>query len=183
MELPAWVGFCAWRIRKAASARRPPPSIWPSGLALAGGRTLLVDLDPQCNATSGLGHKPAGTASARFRRRRCESRCVKRQPPSLELLPGSRNFQDVEALAGPRQPDGHAAATFGQRTERLRFRADRLPAIAGAIDPHRPGQLDRSADADPVRVLRDGRAGADDRSHSPGDARKTQAAGSSAESC
>ena len=29
------------------------------GLAKAGSRTLLVDLDPQCNATSGLGHKPA----------------------------------------------------------------------------------------------------------------------------
>ncbi len=29
------------------------------GLAHAGQRTLVVDLDPQCNATSGLGLKPA----------------------------------------------------------------------------------------------------------------------------
>ncbi len=28
-------------------------------VAKAGNRTLLIDLDPQCNATSGLGHKPA----------------------------------------------------------------------------------------------------------------------------
>ncbi len=30
------------------------------GLAKSGARTLLVDLDPQCNATSGLGQSPAG---------------------------------------------------------------------------------------------------------------------------
>ena len=29
-----------------------------AGLALAQMRTLLVDLDPQCNATTGLGHQP-----------------------------------------------------------------------------------------------------------------------------
>src|SRR5881397_1859322 len=28
------------------------------GLAKAGSRTLLVDLDPQCNATTGLGYQP-----------------------------------------------------------------------------------------------------------------------------
>ena len=28
------------------------------GLAKAGARTLLVDLDPQCNATTGLGGQP-----------------------------------------------------------------------------------------------------------------------------
>ena len=29
-----------------------------TGLAMAGCRTLLIDLDPQCNATSGLGQAP-----------------------------------------------------------------------------------------------------------------------------
>ena len=29
-----------------------------AGLAMAGQRTLLVDLDPQCNATTGLGQQP-----------------------------------------------------------------------------------------------------------------------------
>src|SRR5438477_9495918 len=28
-------------------------------LAKTGERTLLIDLDPQCNATGGLGHKPS----------------------------------------------------------------------------------------------------------------------------
>ena len=57
-ECDRWAGSCAWRIRKAASARRPRPSTWPSALAKAGRRTLLVDLDPQCNATTGLGQQP-----------------------------------------------------------------------------------------------------------------------------
>ena len=30
-----------------------------AGLAKSGCRTLLIDLDPQCNATSGLGEVPA----------------------------------------------------------------------------------------------------------------------------
>ena len=70
------------------------------GLALAGKQTLLVDLDPQCNATSGVGHKP-GRGIHWFRRRHGANRYLKTNTPGLELLPGSRNFQDVELLAGP----------------------------------------------------------------------------------
>ncbi|HEY2828027.1 MAG TPA: ParA family protein, partial [Pirellulales bacterium] len=70
------------------------------GLALAGKQTLLVDLDPQCNATSGVGHKPAArhplVSQAPWR----ES-LLTTATQGLELLPGSRNFQDVEALTGP----------------------------------------------------------------------------------
>jgi len=69
-----------------------------AGLAIAGKRTLLVDLDPQCNATTGTGHTPseshplvtcqpirqgvAGTAT-----------------PGLDLLPGSRSFRHIEMLS------------------------------------------------------------------------------------
>ncbi len=70
------------------------------GLALAGKQTLLVDLDPQCNATSGVGHKPAPrhplVSQAPWR----ES-LLATSIPRLEVLPGSRNFQDVGALTGP----------------------------------------------------------------------------------
>ena len=71
------------------------------GLALAGGRTLLVDLDPQCNATSGLGHKPAARHPLISRTGSLRESLLATTTPNLELLPGSRNFQDVEALAGP----------------------------------------------------------------------------------
>ncbi len=68
------------------------------GLARGGHRTLLVDLDPQCNATSGLGFPPVDDhplVSDRL------------APPSpllgttegLAVLPGSRRFSDVRLLA------------------------------------------------------------------------------------
>jgi chromosome partitioning protein len=67
-------------------------------LAKAGRRTLLIDLDPQCNATSGLGFTPADrhplVSDLPFR----ES-LVKTSTEGLDLLPGSRSFQDIEALA------------------------------------------------------------------------------------
>ena len=68
-----------------------------AGLAKSGARTLLVDLDPQCNATPGRGSEPtthpplvAGTPLAHSL---CRTGVSK-----LDLLPGSRSFRDVEAL-------------------------------------------------------------------------------------
>ena len=66
-------------------------------LAKSGKATLLVDLDPQCNATTGLGIDPTARhplvtgmplAEATF-----DTYC-----DGLKLLPGSRAFRDVEAL-------------------------------------------------------------------------------------
>ncbi len=67
-------------------------------LALAGGRTLLVDLDPQCNATTGLG----GTPTARHPFATPGPLGLVRQALTvdrLDLLPGSRSFEDIELLA------------------------------------------------------------------------------------
>ncbi|MCR4414822.1 MAG: ParA family protein [Thermoguttaceae bacterium] len=75
-------------------------------LAKAGSRTLLADLDPQCNATTGLGQEPtaghplvAGTPLS--------DAVVATSTPGLDLLPGSRSFRDVEALA--RGDEAHTA--------------------------------------------------------------------------
>jgi chromosome partitioning protein len=68
-----------------------------AGLARSGARALLVDLDPQCNATSGLGRQPTS------------NHCLVQGTPMhlavlttdiarLDLLPGSRSFRDVELL-------------------------------------------------------------------------------------
>jgi chromosome partitioning protein len=69
-----------------------------AGLAKGGKRTLLVDLDPQCNATTGLGQQPSAShplvSQAPLRETLRQSAV-----PNLEVLPGSRSFQDVEALA------------------------------------------------------------------------------------
>lgn len=67
-------------------------------LAKSGARTLLVDLDPQCNATGGLGLRPAERHPLVSRQPLKES-LAETSTPGLELLPGSRNFQDIESLA------------------------------------------------------------------------------------
>lgn len=67
------------------------------GLAKSGAHTLLVDLDPQCNATTGLGQTPADTHPLVAD---TPLKPALRQPgvDRLDLLPGSRAFRDVEAL-------------------------------------------------------------------------------------
>ncbi len=69
-----------------------------AAIAKAGLRTLLVDLDPQCNATSALGSEPTARHPLVELRPLRES-LVETALKDLHLLPGSRNFQDVEVLA------------------------------------------------------------------------------------
>ena len=69
-----------------------------AGLAKGGQRTLVIDLDPQCNATTGLGKKPADRHALVTREPLCES-VVATTVSGLELLAGCRSFQDVDALA------------------------------------------------------------------------------------
>ena len=67
-------------------------------LAKAGERTLVIDLDPQCNATTGLGQKPAAR-HALVERRPLRETVLATGIVDLDLLPGSRSFQDVDSLA------------------------------------------------------------------------------------
>ena len=69
-----------------------------AAVAKAGHRTLLVDFDPQCNATTGLGCQPAESHPLVSRGPLSEA-IQKTYLPELDLLPGSRKFQDVEVLA------------------------------------------------------------------------------------
>jgi chromosome partitioning protein len=114
-------------------------------LAKAGKRTLLVDLDPQCNATTGLGQQPTESHPL-----------VSRQPlkeslratdiGSLEILPGSRSFQDIEVLAGG---EASQSATLSQHL------ASGLSAYDFVIIDCPPslGQLTQSALASSTEVL------------------------------
>src|SRR4030095_12174781 len=79
-------------------------------LAKAGERTLVIDLDPQCNATTGLGHKPS-PRHALVQRRSVREAVQATSIAGLELLPGSRSFQDVDALA---KSDASQAALLRQ---------------------------------------------------------------------
>jgi len=69
-----------------------------AAMAKAGKRTLLIDLDPQCNATTGLGCEPTNSHGLVTRRPLRES-LVATYLSGLTLLPGSRTFHDVEILA------------------------------------------------------------------------------------
>jgi chromosome partitioning protein len=116
-----------------------------AGLAKSGAHTLLVDLDPQCNATTGLGREPTGhhplVAGVPLRQSLCGT-----DVPGLDLLPGSRAFRDVEALT--RDDEGQAA----------RLRHHLTGGLAGydfvLIDcPPSLGQLTRTALASSTEVL------------------------------
>ena len=66
--------------------------------ARGGLKTLLVDLDPQCNATSAV----RGESSARHplvEKTPLAESVLPTEIPGLSLLPGSRTFHDVDALA------------------------------------------------------------------------------------
>jgi chromosome partitioning protein len=71
-----------------------------AGLAKAGKSALVLDIDPQCNATSGLGREPAerhplvaGRPLAEF--------VAETSQPRLRILPGSQSLADADALSAP----------------------------------------------------------------------------------
>ena len=66
-------------------------------LAKAGCHTLLVDLDPQCNATTGLGQEPTETHPL-VTAAPLKTSLWRTVTDRLDLLPGSRSFRDVETL-------------------------------------------------------------------------------------
>jgi chromosome partitioning protein len=69
-----------------------------AALAIADQSCLLLDMDPQCNATSSLGQEPTVGHALVSDASIGESIVVTKQS-GLSLLPGSRTFQDVDLLA------------------------------------------------------------------------------------
>ncbi|QDS89359.1 Soj-like protein [Rosistilla ulvae] len=69
-----------------------------AGLARGGYKTLLVDMDPQCNATSALGIEPAKRHPL-IDPNTLRDSIRESTETNLDLLPGSRSFQDVDQLA------------------------------------------------------------------------------------
>ena len=69
-----------------------------AGLAKAGRSALVIDVDPQCNATSGLGVEPAQRHPLVAGRPLAES-VVETSQPKLFVLPGSQSLADADALS------------------------------------------------------------------------------------
>ena len=87
-----------------------------TGLAKAGATVLLVDIDPQCNATSGLGvplapHHPLLNAQIEA------GAAVGHHTNGLFVLPGSRKLADT----GGTPPTTAPAATFSANLKSSRF--------------------------------------------------------------
>jgi chromosome partitioning protein len=69
-----------------------------AGLAKAGRTALVVDVDPQCNATSGLGVPPAQRHPLVAGQPLAES-VVETSQTGLFVLPGSQSLADADALS------------------------------------------------------------------------------------
>lgn len=69
-----------------------------AALAMAGQRTLLVDMDPQCNATSSLGIAPTD-GHALVSEEDLTASIIDTREENLSLVPGSRTFHDVDKMA------------------------------------------------------------------------------------
>src|SRR5262249_36606215 len=108
-----------------------------AGLAKAGRTALVIDVDPQCNATSGLGVAPAARHPLVFGRPLSDS-VVATTLPGLFVLPGSQSLADADALS----------ASNRQRTSALQHQ---LAGELGRFDhvfldcPPSLGQLTRAA--------------------------------------
>ena len=84
-----------------------------AGLAHGGMRTLLVDLDPKCNATTGFGVTPAAVHPL-VSETPLYASIVETCLPGLAVLPGCRSVRDVERIAaaareGSMVLEGHLA--------------------------------------------------------------------------
>jgi chromosome partitioning protein len=75
-----------------------------AALALARQRTLLVDMDPQCNATTSLGLEPPD-GHALVSDEPLSDSIVASELEHLSILPGSRTFHDVDKLANAGDDD------------------------------------------------------------------------------
>ncbi|MEL7263488.1 MAG: ParA family protein [Planctomycetota bacterium] len=105
-----------------------------AALAISGQRCLLIDMDPQCNATSGIGHDPISHHPLLssdnpmdqllpcmqwdeiFQTQPKTDSATERRLAPLSLLPGSRTFHDVDQLA---HLDGPDARRVRETIERL----------------------------------------------------------------
>ncbi len=69
-----------------------------TAFAVAGQECLLIDLDPQCNATSGLGMQPADRHPLLLDKPIRES-LLRTEVRNLQVLPGCRTVQDIDRIA------------------------------------------------------------------------------------
>ena len=139
-------------------------------LALHGNRVLVIDLDPQGNASTGMNVPHHAGVPGRVRlpdRRRVArlgdagrstaSRTCSCVPATIDLAGAEIELVSVVAR------ESRLARAIQACTGGVRLHLHRLPAVARSADRQRAGGRAGGADPDPVRVLRAGGcAGADE---------------------
>ena len=130
-------------------------------LAELGYRTLIIDLDPQGNASTGLGIENRGLETSMYHVIMHEvplENCI--EPSSVKNLfvaPASLDLAGAEIELVPAfSRENRLRKAIARRARRLRLRPDRLSAVARPADGQRAERRRRGAGADPVRVLRAG---------------------------
>lgn len=104
-----------------------------AALSLSGQRTLLVDMDPQCNASTSLGMQPT-EGHALVRSESLEESIVESSVEGLSVLPGSRTFHDVDKLAsGGDQASKQVREHLDQAISRHDFILIDCPPSVGAL--------------------------------------------------
>ena len=133
-------------------------------LAVAEQQTLLVDMDPQANATSGCGVEPREVEAANVYHALLghqSARDVVRptQISHLSLVPSHMNLTVAEVeMVRPDRSRTEAADRARRAAAGLLLHHPRLPAIPGAADAQLPDRRPLGAHPDSVRVLRARRA-------------------------
>ena len=130
-------------------------------LAELGQRTLIIDLDPQGNASTGLGIENRGLETSMYHVLMHEvplENCIEpTDVKGLFVAPASLDLAGAEIELVPAfSRETRLQAGDRRRARRLRLRAHRLPAVARPAHRQRSQRGPRGARPDPVRVLRAG---------------------------
>ena len=124
-----------------------------TALAAVGERVLIVDLDPQGNASTGLGvprgERRATTYDVLMGETRLNDAAMATKVPGLWLAPADPDLSGVELELGQqaRRSFKLRDALEPVREPRIHLRADRLPAILEPADGQRDGGGRRRAGA------------------------------------
>ena len=115
-----------------------------TALAAVGEHVLLIDFDPQGNASTGLGidheRRRVSSYEVLLDGLPVDQAVLATGFPGLDSCRPPWRWPGPSSSWSPRRGANISSTTPWQRSRRLRLCADRLPAGLGSVDPQRPGR-------------------------------------------